>query len=253
MNKSSSLTTIVILGVFLFNLQMPEAAAQLTTGVDVIKAMHQKYQDTWYEYLTFEQKTTFYGPGEKIQRTQAWYEAMHIPGSLAIKFDEKGSNNGILFNNNVQYGYANGQMIQESARVHELLVLGFDVYGQPVDSTLEQLEAVGYDLAKMYEDEWQGREVYVVGVNLPDNRKPQFWIDKERLYFVRSITAGRQNTVQEVQFNKYERLGGGWIAPEVIFLVNGQRGLLEEYSKITIPDTLDADIFNPKTFAATTW
>ncbi|MFV1884348.1 MAG: outer membrane lipoprotein-sorting protein [Balneola sp.] len=228
-------------------------ARQIENGYDVIEAMYDKYQGKWYKHLTFTQKTSFYGQDGNVARTQDWYEALTLPGKLAIRFDTKDSNNGILFNDGIQYGYVDGAMIQEAERVHELLVLGFDVYHQSPDITATQLTGLGFDLEQMYEDEWQGRKVYVIGVNEPDTTVPQFWIDKERLYFVRNYTIGRQNTIQEVQFNKYERLGQGWIAPEVIFKANGFLGLLEEYTQIVIPDSLNPEIFNPVVFPEVVW
>lgn len=229
------------------------AQTNIESGYDVLNAMHAKYEGKWYKHLTFLQKTTFYGQDGSVQREQDWYEALTLPGKLAIRFDEKQSVNGILFHEGMQYGYANGQKIQEVERVHELLVLGFDVYHQSPDITANQLVSRGFDLEVMYEDEWQGRAVYVIGTAEPDTTIPQFWIDKERLVFVRNFTVGRQNTIQEVQFNKYERLGGGWIAPEVIFKANGFMGLFEEYTQIQIPDTLDQEIFNPELFTVTVW
>lgn len=230
-----------------------EAQESISNGFDIINAMYEKYEGKWYKNLTFTQKTSFYGQKGNLEREQMWYEAMTMPGRLAIKFDDKQSNNGILFNNGIQYGYANGQLIQEVKRTHELLVLGFDIYHQDPNLTATQLSGNGYDLDKMYEDVWQSRPVYVLGVDAPDSTKPQIWVDKERLYFVRNITIGRQNTIQEVQFNKYERLGQGWIAPEVIFKANGYLGLLEEYSQIVIPDSIDAEIYNPVMFTETDW
>lgn len=228
-------------------------AQQIENGYDVIEAMHARYEGKWYKHLTFTQKTSFFDQNGNIARTQDWYEALTLPGKLAIRFDSNDSNNGILFNDGIQYGYANGELIQEAERVHELLVLGFDVYHQSPNITETQLSGRGFDLEQMYEDEWVGRAVYVIGVSEPDTTVPQFWIDKERLYFVRNFTIGRQNTVQEVQFNKYERLGQGWIAPEVIFKANGFMGLLEEYSQIVIPDTLNQEIFNPVMFPEVPW
>lgn len=228
-------------------------AMQIENGYDVIEAMHAKYQGKWYKHLTFTQKTSFYGQDGSLTRTQDWYEALTLPGKLAIRFDTKDSNNGILFNDGIQYGYVDGAMIQEAERVHELLVLGFDVYHQSPDVTATQLSSLGFDLEQMYEDEWQGRPVYVIGVSEQDSTTPQFWIDKERLYFVRNFTVGRQNTIQEIQFNKYERLGKGWIAPEVIFKANGFMGLLEEYTQIVIPDSLNPEIFNPVVFPEVVW
>ena len=222
-------------------------------GFEVIEAMHNRYKGKWYKNLTFTQKTTFFNQDGKVERVQYWYEALTLPGKLAIKFDEAESNNGILFNDGVQYGFANGQLIQQIERTHDLLVLGFDVYHQDPNKTATQLSNIGFDLEKMYEDEWQGRVVYVVGVDQPDSTTPQFWIDKERLYFVRNQTMGRQNTIQEVQFNKYERLGEGWIAPEVVFYASGFRGLLEEYLQITIPDSINPEIYDPELFPNSKW
>lgn len=223
------------------------------SGLDVLSKMYEAYEGKWYTNFTFTQETIFYGMNEEIVRTQTWFEAMSLPGKLAIKFDAKNAGNGILFRNGTQYGYANGQKIQEMKRVHDLLVLGFDVYHQPVDSSANQLSSNGYDLEKVYMDEWQGRSVYVVGTDKADSTKPQFWIDSEHLVFVRNITIGRQNTLQEVQFNNYEKLGDGWVAPEVIFKANGMLGLVERYSEMEIQDSLNPDIFDPELFLETSW
>ena len=226
---------------------------EIKNGRDVLSAMYEMHKETWYKNFSFKQLTTFYGQDEQVVRTQIWYEVMTLPGKLAIKFDEKQSNNGILFNEGTQYGFANGQLIQQMDRVHDLLVLGFDVYHQNPEVTAEQLINNNYDLTKMYKDEWQGRPVYVVGINEPDTTLPQFWIDAERMVFVRNFTVGRQNTIQEVQFNNYERLGNGWVAPEVIFKANGQIGLLEEYSEMKLPEKVNPRIFDPETFVKAKW
>ena len=250
MKKNSFLLLLLIvpfLSIYGFQNTEPES------GVEVLTKMYEAYEGKWYTNLTFTQETIFYGVNEEVVRTQTWFEAMSLPGKLAIKFDAKDAGNGILFRNGTQYGYANGEKIQEMKRVHDLLVLGFDVYHQPVDSTANQLSSNGYDLEKVYMDEWQGRSVYVIGVDEPDSTKPQFWIDAERLVFVRNITIGRQNTLQEVQFNNYEKLGDGWVAPEVIFKANGMLGLVEKYSEMEIQDSLNPDIFDPELFLDTSW
>lgn len=226
---------------------------EVESGVEVLSKMYEEYKGKWYTNFTFIQETIFYGQNDEVVRTQMWYEAMSLPGKLAIKFDDKTSNNGILFNDGVQYGFVNGEKIQEFPRVHDLLVLGFDVYHQSVDSTANQLTRIGYDLEKTYMDEWQGRDVYVIGVDEADSTKPQFWIDAERLVFVRNITVGRANTLQEVQFNKYKKLGGGWVAPEVIFKANGMLGLVEKYTEMEIPDSINSDIFDPEKFVEVVW
>jgi hypothetical protein len=83
---------------------------------------------------------------------------------------------------------------------------------------IEKLKGLKFDLSTFHEDTWQGRPVYVVGAKAGDNHSAQFWIDKKNLYFVRMIRpAGGDGTqTQETQFNKYVKLGGGWMSPEVI-------------------------------------
>lgn len=250
MKKLSSLLLLIIIPFFSVN---GFQTSEPKSGLDVLSMMHDKYVGKWYENFTFTQETIFYGKNEEIVRTQTWYEVMSLPGKLAIKFDAEDSENGILFNNGIQYGYANNQKIQEVRRIHDLLLLGFDIYHQPVDSSANQLQRNGYDLEKMYIDKWQGRKVYVVGVAEADSTQPQFWIDAERLVFVRNITSGRQNTIQEVQFNDYEKLGEGWVAPEVIFKANGMLGLVEKYSEMEIPDSVNLDIFDPEKFLEAEW
>ena len=223
------------------------------TPVELIAQMLVRYEQKWYTHLTFDQKTTFYTADGQVERVQWWYEALQAPGALAIHFDKKNSGNGILFKDGVQYGYANGQTIQEMPRVHDLLVLGFDIYKQAPTKSIEQLSSVGYDMTKLYADEWQGKAVWVVGVDVPSDSLSQFWIEQERLLFVRSLKPGRAGTMQEVQFNKYEPIKGGWVAPEVVFYMNGQRMLYEEYFNIQVPVTLDSAIFNPTTFLEATW
>jgi len=95
-----------------------------------------------------------------------------------------------------------------------------------------ETQGLKFDLSIFREDTWQGRPVYVVGAKAGDLHSLQFWIDQKNLYFVRMIRpAGKDGAqTQETQFNKYQKLGGGWMSPEVIFSVDGKVVTTEEYS-----------------------
>jgi hypothetical protein len=54
----------------------------------------------------------------------------------------------------------------------------------------------------------------------------------------------------ETQFNKYERLGGGWISPEVIFMIDGKTTTTEAYSEMHANVNLDDSLFNPDTWTS---
>ena len=58
---------------------------------------------------------------------------------------------------------------------------------------------------------------------------------------------------QETQFNKYVRLGGGWMAPEVIFKVDGQIRTTEVYSELRANPRLDGKLFDPQYWTSVHW
>ena len=221
-------------------------SAGITTSEQLIQAMHDRYAKTWYKTLTFKQKTTNFQP-DGTSKVSIWYESMAVPGKLRIDFDPVKDGNGILFANDTQYSFQNGTQTRATPRIHSLLVLGFDVYLTDTDTTLSKLKKLGFDLSVMHEDMWQGRPVYVVGAKAGDLRTSQFWIDKENLYFVRSIQPSRDGTrISETQFNKYVKIGGGWVSPEVIFMTDGKTVTTEEYTDLKIDVKLDDKLFDPQ-------
>ncbi|MFN6962639.1 MAG: hypothetical protein ACK4S4_02615 [Pyrinomonadaceae bacterium] len=227
-------------------LATPAFAAAIKNGEDLLAAMHARYAGKWYKTLTFIQKTTNYKP-DGTSTVETWYEAMSLPGKLRIDIDPSEKGNGILFANGKIYTFRDGKLAAERPLVHPLMVLGFDVYGQPVETTIGQVKGLGIDLSTIYEEKWQGRDVYVIGAKQGDLTRPQVWVDKKNLYFVRLIQlVGKdKKNVQEIQFNKYFKIKGGWVAPEVIFIVDGKTTTLEEYSDVQANVDLNADLWDP--------
>jgi outer membrane lipoprotein-sorting protein len=233
----------------------PEAlAAKITTTEQLVQAMQSKYAKSWYKTATFVQTTTtFQDDGTK--KVETWYEAMSLPGSLRIDFTPTKDGNGILFANEQLYSLKNGKVASSRAFVHPLMVLGFDVYGLPQSEVIEKLKGLKFDLTIFRADIWQGRPVYVVGAKQGDLHSTQFWIDQKNLYFVRMIRpAGKDGAqTQETQFNKYRKLGGGWMSPEVIFMEDGKVKTTEEYSDLRANVTLPDKLFDPESFATVHW
>ena len=226
-----------------------------TTGQEVVRAMHDRYAGKWYQTLSFVQRNTAYLPGDSLERS-TWFERAKIPGTLRIDFrDGPGfsPDGGLLFTRDSQFVFQGDTLSQATAFIHPLMVLGFDVYAQPVDRTLAQLSQIGFDLSTVHEDTWQGRPVYVVGARPGDLRTRQFWVDKERLLFVRMLEPVRRDTtrVSESQFNQYTAFGGGWVAIEVLFLIDGQRRWLEEYADVTVNPVLPDAVFDVKRWKST--
>ena len=238
----------------LFVLTPATFAAKITTTEDLVTAMQKKYSKSWYKTATFVQKTTNFEK-DGTSKVEIWYEALSVPGSLRIDFTPTKAGNGILFTNNQIYVFKDGKVETNRPFVHPLMVLGFDIYRMPQTEVMEKLKGLKFDLSIIREDTWQDRPVYVVGAKPGDLRSAQFWIDKKNLYFVRMIRpAGKDGLqTQETQFNKYQKLGGGWMAPEVIFTVDGKTVTTEEYSELRADIPLDARLFDPQYFATVHW
>lgn len=227
-------------------LTMPVCAAKIKSGEQLIKAMHKKYEGKWYKTLTFVQKNTEYKPDGTTQNS-VWYEAMSAPGNLRIDFDPLEKGDGLMFTGGAQHNFKDGKLAGSRPTIHPLMVLAFDVYTQSVEKTIAQLKELKMDLSVLREDVWQNRAVYVVGAKADDQKSPQFWIDKKNLYFVRMLQPAGKNKerVAETQFNKYQKTkGSGWIAPEVVFMIDGKMSFLEEYTDIQTDVALDAKLFD---------
>jgi hypothetical protein len=229
-------------------------AAKIKTTEQLVLAMQKKYGKSWYRTATFVQKTTDYDK-DGNKKVSTWYEALSVPGSLRIDFTPVKDGNGILFTENKIYSFKDGKQENSRPFVHPLMVLGFDIYKLPLTDVMNTLKGLKFDLAILREDTWQGRPVYVVGAKQGDLHSPQFWIDQKQLYFVRMLRpSGKDGTqTQETQFNKYQRLGGGWMAPEVIFKVDDQVRTTEEYSEMRANPTLDSKLFDPQYWTSVHW
>jgi len=229
-------------------------AAKIKTTEDLVSAMQKKYGKSWYRTATFVQKTTDYDK-DGNQKISTWYEALSVPGSLRIDFTPIKDGNGILFTDRKIFSFKDGKQESSRAFVHPLMILGFDIYKLPAAEVIETLKALKFDLSILREDTWQGRSVYVVGAKQGDLHSPQFWIDQKQLYFVRMLRSDEKDgaQTQETQFNKYVKLGGGWMAPEVIFTVDGKTVTTEEYSEMRANVALDSKLFGPQYWTTVHW
>jgi len=243
---------VLIVAILLF---VPATSyAKISNTAELIAAMQKKYGKTWYKTATFVQETTNIQP-DGTSRVEIWYEAMSVPGSLRIDFTPTKAGNGILFTGGKIFVFKDGKVDTTRPFEHPLLILGFDIYRSPASDVTTKLQELKFDLSQFREDTWQGRPVYVVGAKAGDLHAPQFWIDQKNLYFVRMIRpAGKDGAqTQETQFNKYQKLGGGWIAPEVIFMVDGKVVTTEKYSDMRAGVELDPKLFDPQFWTTVHW
>lgn len=233
---------LLLLGVLTGTPQNP-----ITTPRELLAAMRARYDGKWYRTLTFVQNNTERHQDGTVERS-VWREWLQAPGNLRIEFQPADSGNGVLFANDSIYPFRHDTLGTARPFVHPLLVLGFDVYMQPVERTMAQLQQAPrvFDLSVLSEGTWEGRPVWIVGT------KRQFWVDKERLVFVRMLEPTPRDSAKtsETRFNKYQALAGGWVSPEVEFLVDGQQQFLEEYTQIQANVAMPAAFWDARQWKA---
>lgn len=216
--------------------------------------MRSRYAGAWYRTLTFVQKSTYLRPDSTASRVETWYEAASIPGRLRIDIGEPARGNGVLYRGDSAYSFQGGRLVDRRISRNPLLILGFDVYGQPPERTLEQLRAEGINVSLLRRDTLNGRDVFVVGAPPGDSTSSQFWIDAGSMLFLRLIVTpgGAGRPTQDIRFEKYVRHGGGWVAEEVRIFSAGRLVFLEEYSDVRVDVTLDENLFIPEAWSSAT-
>lgn len=222
------------------------SAPSYATGADVVTAMRDRYAGAWYRTLTFRQKTSQLTP-KGTWSVQTWYEAMRLPGRLRIDFDPIRAGNGVLYARDSQFVMTNGRVSRADPGINDLLLLGFDVYANPTARTTALLRRQGFDLARVHMDTFEGRPMIVVGALAGDLRRKQFWVDAERMYFVRLLEPAPRDTakLQDIRFVNYERRGDGWLAPRVEIYNDGKLVFSEDYLDISVDPAIDDALFEP--------
>ena len=229
-------------------------AQEIRTGEDLLRAMHDRYRDSWYQTVTFTQKSTTYKP-DGTSSAETWYEAALLPGKLRIDIGPASNGKGYIFSDGKIAIISNNKVVRTEKSVNMLLVLGFDVYRQDPTVTMKIVKDEGYDLSKLREDMWEGKPAYVVGADQGDLKSRQFWVAKDTLLFLREIEPARANPakVDDIRFVHYQPLAGAWIAAGVEVYTEGKKVFSEDYSDIQANVKLEPAVFDPEKFSASHW
>ncbi|MFI5239008.1 MAG: hypothetical protein ACHQQP_04295, partial [Gemmatimonadales bacterium] len=204
-------------------------------GADLVRLMHDRYVGKWYKTLTFTQATVRRTAADTMVH-ETWYESAKLPGRLRIDVGAPDGDPIILFARDSTFVRRGSNKVVGRPGRNPLLILGFDIYTQPVERTVSVLREEGFDLGKMHEGTWEGRKVFIVGAAPGDTTSQQFWVDAERLLFVRMlgpVAPGRPG-LEDVRFDKYQPAGGGWLATFVTAARDGKLIQCEAYSDIRV-------------------
>src|SRR5579863_3782375 len=79
----------------LFAITLAAHAEDIRSGEALLRAMHDRYQSSWYQTVTFTQKSTTYKP-DGTSSAETWYEAALLPGKLRIDIGAPSQGNGFV-------------------------------------------------------------------------------------------------------------------------------------------------------------
>ncbi len=229
-------------------------AQEIRSGDALLRAMHERYKSSWYQTVTFTQKSTTYKE-DGTNSSETWYEAAMLPGKLRIDIGAPADGKGFVLVDGDVSIVKDNKVVGTRHSVNMLLVLGFDVYRQDPEATIGVVKGEGYDLSKLHEDTWEGHPAYVVGADKGDLKSKQFWVAKDTLLFVRVIEPARGDAtkVDDIRFMDYRPLAGAWIAARVEVHSEGKKVFSEDYTDIQANVKLDPAVFDPEKFSATHW
>ena len=244
---------VIVLGLFSFSVALGRAQS-IRNGEDLLRAMHERYKDSWYQTVTFTQKSTTY-KADGTSSAETWYEAALLPGKLRIDIGPASDGKGYIFADGKLTIIKGNKVVGTDKSVNMLLVLGFDVYRQDAAMTIKVVSGEGYDLSKLREEVWEGKPAYVVGAEKGDLKSKQFWVAKDSLLFLREIEPARGDATKtdDIRFIHYQPLAGAWIAAGVEVYSDGKKVFSEDYSDIQANVKLDPGTFDPERFAQTHW
>jgi len=222
-------------------------SAPITDGEALLRAMHDRYAGRWYNTLSFTQRTTRRLPNDSV-RVETWQEYGGIPGRLRIEIGPRENNNGVIYANDSIYVVRGGNVAARRAQRNPLMILGFDVYALAPEQAVRILREEGFPMGPVRMETYQGRPTYVVGGAPGDLHSQQWWVDAERLVYVRSFepAPGDSTKTMEVRFDGYQQFRGGWVSTVVDVLVDGRSIQKEEYSDVRVGAPLDPALWIPE-------
>ena|ERR1043166_3889253 len=238
-------------GIILFMLvtlctRLPLRAQDKPNGEDVIRNMYARYHGKLYTDISFEQNSAFY-KDHQLLRNETWFEAAKLPGQLLIRFDSANSANGLLFKDDSVYRFREGALVRSSHRIHELVLLCFDIYFYKPGKSIDKLHQLGFNTSAAYRKTMGSKKVIVLGASSEkDTSANQFMVDEEQLVVI-GVYMKEAGKTRVVEMDSYRMIGKYPVATEILFYVNGELNLRETYSRISF-NKQPAELFEPAKF-----
>ena len=219
----------------------------LTSGEGLIRMMYSKHKPNWYQHITFKQEMFRY-KNDSLITNEIWLVAYSAPTKLHIRYSDFDSGRGWLIVNDSIHSYSHNKLIGKRPRIHELMILGFDIYNVDPEVMIPKLVSIKFDLSLFSSTVKNGKQVYQIG----DPEKQCFWVEKGSMLFYGMRKVG-ESGVKETFFEGYKLFYEKPVATQIQNYENGKLVLFEKYFDIRLPSNLPEEFFDPANFTSTRW
>lgn len=212
-----------------------------------------RYAASSLKSFTFVQETVRYNQEGEPQEPAIWYEAVNYPDQFRIDFGHAKNGNTTLWRNDSIYVLRKGEWKKTAPEIQQALLMKGGFYHLPVDLTMAKLAALAIDTSAWHTHEYEGRKVYVLGTDTPDQTVPQIWLDAERRNVVKRTSKLGDGRILDVQYSKFVQVNGYWVESYVTFYIDGKLLQTEVYKDINTKPALSEQIFDPQSLQETAW
>jgi hypothetical protein len=209
--------------------------AQNNTGELYLKKVHERFYQGPCKIYSFSQKNGHYR-NDSLIKNSVWHEVIEFPDKFRIHFGEVSDGNYVLFKNDSAYNYRKTQLIKSRADSNSLLLILGGMFYRSFEHALFRLKNAGYNTAIHSEQQWNAKEVVVIGAEQGDLSSNQIWFDKKTRKVVRIIEKLNANDSMDMRFESYQDWCKGHVETKVAFYRNGKLEQVEEYYDLKILD-----------------
>jgi hypothetical protein len=225
----------------------------ITEGKALLKAMHAAASRSHLKEYTFIQETIRFDSAGNALPSTTWYEALRYPNFFRIDVGDPKNGRGVIYRNDSTYSFREGKLVRAVADPMPFMLLEGGLKYYSLEELIPKGEKMGYDLSKVHSEDFQGKEMFVLGAEAGDLRSKQIWIEKERWIPIRRIDPEENGSILEVVHGGFQRKKGKWVETEVDFFLDGKWLQKEKYSAVNPNPRLKTILFDPNRFGEWHW
>src|SRR5688572_21727015 len=213
-------------------------------GLEVIGAMRRAHPSRELRSLSFTVSTTEYRSDSSRVVLSRAHAA--LPGKFRLTRMPSSTRSGSVRDRQHLAVFERGRRVASLARVDLVMLLGYDVFAQSIDTTIMWLDSARIRFALARRDELDGRRVWVVGAMDGDTTSSQFWIDAERWRVLRVIQRDPRppGDVVEVRFTEFTELLGVPVPTRSAVYRNGALVQTQFVSDVAVNPSLPSRVFD---------